>query len=80
MAEEERSEDEMTFSENDDDVSESGEEDDQESAEPGGYGHEFIDPVLPNQNCGVCLLPMKDAVQTKCGHRFCGVCLKRSIR
>ena len=70
MAEEERSEDEMTFSENDDDFSESGEEDDQESSEPG----------LSSHNCGVCLLPMKDAVQTKCGHRFCGVCLKRSIR
>ena len=65
---------EPVFIEDDDD------EDGQESAELGGYDHEFIDPVLSSQKCVVCLLPMKDAVQTKCGHRFCGVCLKRSIR
>ena len=73
-------EDEVVFIEDDDDFSESDDEDDQESAELGGYDHEFIDPVLSSQKCVVCLLPMKDAVQTKCGHRFCGVCVKRSIR
>ncbi|CAH3196311.1 unnamed protein product, partial [Porites evermanni] len=41
----------------------------------GGYEYEFVDEVLPSQKCPVCLLPMKDPVQTKgCGHRFCRAC------
>ena len=78
MAEEESSEDEIV------DIDDlrvlAFDEEDQESPELGGYDHEFIDPVLPDQNCGVCKNPMKDAMQTECGHRFCGVCLKRSMR
>ena len=47
----------------------------------GGYEYEFVDEVSPNQKCPVCLLPMKDPVQTSdCGHRFCRVCLSGILR
>mgnify|MGYP000014160322 CR=1 FL=1 len=57
--------------------------DEEEQARPtfGGYEYEFIDNVLDNQICPVCLLPMRDAVQTKeCGHRFCKDCLHGILR
>ena len=47
----------------------------------GGYEYEFVDEVLPSQKCPVCLLPMKDPVQTtECGHRFCRGCLENILR
>ena len=47
----------------------------------GGYEYEFVDEVSPNQKCAVCLLPMRDAVQTSdCGHRFCRDCLHGILR
>ena len=47
----------------------------------GGYDYEFVDEVLPSQKCPVCLLPMKNPVQTsECGHRFCRDCLQRILR
>ena len=56
---------------------------DEEEIQPqfGGYEYEFVDEVSPNQKCPVCLLPMKDAVQTSdCGHRFCRDCLRGIMR
>ena len=47
----------------------------------GGYEYEFVDEVSPCQKCVVCLLPMRDAVQTSdCGHRFCRDCLHGILR
>ena len=47
----------------------------------GGYEYEFVDEVSPSQKCPVCLLPMRDAVQTSvCGHRFCRDCLHGILR
>ncbi|XP_067054589.1 TNF receptor-associated factor 4-like isoform X2 [Acropora muricata] len=47
----------------------------------GGYEYEFVDEVLPSQKCPVCLLTMRDAVQTSvCGHRFCRDCLHGILR
>lgn len=47
----------------------------------GGYDYEFVDKVSDSQTCPVCLLPMKDAVQTtECGHRFCNDCLHGILR
>lgn len=47
----------------------------------GGYEYEFVNEVLPSQKCPVCLLPMKDPVQTtECGHRFCRGCLENILR
>ena len=47
----------------------------------GGYEYEFVDEVSPSQRCPVCLLAMRDAVQTSaCGHRFCRDCLHGILR
>ena len=58
--------------------------DDEEETRPtlfGGYDYEFVDKVLDSQTCPVCLLPMRDAVQTtECGHRFCKDCLLGILR
>ena len=57
--------------------------DEEEQTRPtlGGYEYEFVDNVSDNQICPVCLLPMRDAVQTKeCGHRFCKDCLHGILR
>ena len=56
---------------------------DEEDTQPrfGGYEYEFVDEVSNSQKCPVCLLPMRDAVQTlECGHRFCKDCLQRILR
>ena len=56
---------------------------DEEEVQPrfGGYEYEFVDNVADNQKCPVCLLPMRDAVQTsECGHRFCEDCLHGILR
>ncbi|XP_078367929.1 TNF receptor-associated factor 4-like isoform X2 [Oculina patagonica] len=63
--------------------SSSNEEEFEEENQPhfGGYDYEFVDEVLDSQKCPLCLLPMRDAVQTsECGHRFCNDCLQRTLR
>ena len=60
-----------------------GQTSDEEDTRPrfGGYEYEFVDEVSDSQKCPVCLLPMRDAVQTsECGHRFCKDCLHRILR
>jgi len=43
-----------------------------------GYDAQF-DPELDQKyKCPVCLAALRDPVQTKCGHRFCRICLKHS--
>ena len=55
--------------------------DGQDDEDIGGYEYEFVDEVSDSQKCPVCLLPMRDAVQTsECGHRFCKDCLERNLR
>lgn len=60
------------------------EEDDSHQETPfrlGGYEYEFVDEVSTSQKCPVCLLAMRDAVQTAvCGHRFCRDCLQGILR
>lgn len=64
------------------DVRSSDEEEEEENRPTfGGYDYEFVDKVLDSQTCPVCLLPMRDAVQTtECGHRFCKGCLEGILR
>ena len=45
-----------------------------------GYDASFVHELDPKYTCPVCLLVLRDPVQTKCGHRFCKLCLKRSNR
>ena len=46
----------------------------------GGYNIEFVDELSECQQCSICLLAMRNPVQTPCGHRFCKSCLLKSLR
>ncbi|XP_015776101.1 PREDICTED: TNF receptor-associated factor 6-like [Acropora digitifera] len=46
-----------------------------------GYDFEFVDELSPDHRCSICLLGMRNPVQTaKCGHRFCDGCLVKALR
>ncbi|KAL2088934.1 hypothetical protein ACEWY4_015833 [Coilia grayii] len=45
-----------------------------------GYDVEFDPPLESKYECPICLMALRAAVQTPCGHRFCHGCLKKSIR
>ena len=47
---------------------------------PSGYEYEFISTVLEDHHCHICHLPLREPVQTRCGHRFCKKCLDEAIR
>ena len=46
----------------------------------GGYDFLFIESPSPCQICSVCLLAMRNTVQTGCGHRVCEECLAYTLR
>lgn len=45
-----------------------------------GYDEYFDPPLESKYECPICLLGLREPVQTSCGHRFCGGCILRSIR
>jgi len=45
-----------------------------------GYDELFDPPVSSIMECPVCLLVLRDAVQTACGHRFCKNCILKVLR
>ena len=45
----------------------------------GDFDFVFEDELLPQHKCPICLLAMRNPVQTKCGHRFCESCLLESF-
>lgn len=44
-----------------------------------GYEFTFLREVPDEYVCPICDCPMRSPVQTKCGHRFCKVCLEKSF-
>ncbi|XP_068751774.1 TNF receptor-associated factor 5-like [Montipora capricornis] len=45
-----------------------------------GYEYTFVSEVSPEYCCPICECPMREPVQTKCGHRFCKECLEKSLK
>ena len=45
-----------------------------------GYDEYFDPPLESKYECPICLLGLREPVQTGCGHRFCRGCILRSIR
>ncbi|KAL1007644.1 hypothetical protein UPYG_G00089430 [Umbra pygmaea] len=52
----------------------------QGGAPPQGYDVEFDPPLESKYECPICLMALRAAVQTPCGHRFCRCCIEKSIR
>ena len=46
----------------------------------GGHDFVFVDELSPGQTCSICLVAMRNPVQTACGHRFCESCLLETFR
>ena len=46
----------------------------------GGYDDEFVSTVDEELQCAICRLPLREAVQTRCGHRFCKTCLNEYMK
>jgi len=45
-----------------------------------GYDYEFSPSADERFVCPVCMLVMRRAVQTTCGHRFCDTCIRHWLR
>ena len=44
-----------------------------------GFEEDFVNPVDEDFHCLICHLPLREPVQTKCGHRFCKSCLEQHM-
>ena len=44
-----------------------------------GFDEIFDPAVSADYECPVCMLVLRNPVQTQCGHRFCATCIKRHI-
>ncbi|XP_053305569.1 TNF receptor-associated factor 6 [Spea bombifrons] len=45
-----------------------------------GYDVDFDPPLENKYECPICLMALREAVQTPCGHRFCKACITKSLR
>lgn len=52
----------------------------QAAVPPQGYDVDFDPPLESKYECPICLMALRNAIQTPCGHRFCKNCIEKSIR
>ncbi|XP_033111167.1 TNF receptor-associated factor 6-like [Anneissia japonica] len=45
-----------------------------------GYDLTFVPSLDQKYECPICLMCLREPVQTECGHRFCCSCIKKSLR
>ncbi|XP_040184010.1 TNF receptor-associated factor 6 isoform X2 [Rana temporaria] len=45
-----------------------------------GYDVDFDPPLESKYECPICLMALREPLQTPCGHRFCKACIIKSIR
>ncbi|XP_056383856.1 TNF receptor-associated factor 6 [Hyla sarda] len=45
-----------------------------------GYDVDFDPPLESKYECPICLMALREPLQTPCGHRFCKACILKSIR
>ncbi|XP_078667690.1 TNF receptor-associated factor 6-like isoform X2 [Branchiostoma floridae x Branchiostoma belcheri] len=45
-----------------------------------GWDVHWDPPLEPKYECPICLMGLREPVQTNCGHRFCRYCILKSIR
>ena len=45
-----------------------------------GYDYIFEPSLETKYECPICLMCLREPVQTECGHRFCRSCITRSLR
>ncbi len=44
-----------------------------------GYDEVFDPPASRDYECPICIMVLRNPVQTPCGHRFCAACINRQI-
>ena len=47
---------------------------------PSGYDYMFVPSLEPKYECPICLMCLRDPMQTECGHRFCASCIRQCLR
>ena len=45
-----------------------------------GYDELFDPPVQADYECPICMMCLRDPIQTACGHRFCNSCIHHNMR